>query len=80
MDRAAHFLATLKKIELIICFVAFAAMAIILMVDVGLREIVGVGWYGASQRAVFAMVIVVFMALGLATADGAICVPVSPIA
>lgn len=70
MKFAAALLKQMRAAELAACFVAFSAMAIILMVDVAMREILGAGWFGASQRAVFAMVIVVFFALGLATADG----------
>ena len=71
MKFAAALLKQLRAAELAFCFVAFAAMSIILMADVAMREVLGSGWFGASQRAVFAMVIVVFFALGLATADGA---------
>ena len=70
MTTALQFLTVLKKIELAVCFLAFAIMTLVLMVDVGLREFIGVGWYGSSQRATFAMVVVVFIALGVATADG----------
>ncbi len=70
MTSLERFLNALHKLEMAICFLAFAAMALILMVDVGMREIVGIGWYGASQRATIAMVILVFIALGLATSSG----------
>ena len=70
MNTARQFLTVLKKTELTVCFLAFAIMTLVLMIDVASREIFGVGLYGSSQRATFAMVIVVFIALGLATADG----------
>jgi len=70
LSNARQFLTVLKKIELAVCFAAFAIMTLVLMIDVASREIFGVGWYGSSQRATFAMVVVVFIALGLATADG----------
>ena len=70
MHASKKFLSYIRTAEQVVCFVAFAAMATILMIDVAMREFIGLGWYGAGQRAVFAMVIVVFLALGLATADG----------
>ncbi len=71
MIPAKRLLTLLEKAETFICFCAFAAMAIILMIDVGMREVLGLGWYGASQRATMAMVVLVFIALGLATSHGA---------
>jgi TRAP-type C4-dicarboxylate transport system permease small subunit len=67
---AASFLKRLRTAEQAVCVVAFVVMAVMLIADVAMREVLGVGWYGASQRAVLAMVVVVFFALGLATADG----------
>jgi TRAP-type C4-dicarboxylate transport system permease small subunit len=61
----------LRIFEQAVCFVAFSVMAIALMADVGARELTGSGILQASQVGVFGMIVVAFMGIGLATADGA---------
>ena len=71
MKHAETFLTWLRKAELAVCFLAFVVMALVLMVDVLNREFTGAGVYGSGQIGVFGMVIVAFLGLGVATAEGA---------
>ncbi len=71
MPIAKVFLKRLRTFEQAVCFAAFSVMAIALFTDVFWREYTGSGILQASQIGVFGMIVVAFMGIGLATADGA---------
>lgn len=71
MHLAEIFLKKLRTFEQAVCFAAFSVMAIALFSDVFWREWTGSGILQASQIGVFGMIVVAFMGIGLATADGA---------
>lgn len=52
------------------CFLAFLLMAGSLMGDVLKREFTGSGWFGAPQVGVVGMIVVAYMGIALASANG----------
>ncbi|MFL2771102.1 MAG: TRAP transporter small permease [Rhodospirillaceae bacterium] len=52
------------------CFLAFLLMAASLMGDVLKREFTGSGWFGAPQVGVVGMIVVAYMGIALASANG----------
>ncbi len=70
MTHVERFLKGLRRVEQGVAFVAFMVMALALIGDILAREITGTGLFGATQVAVFGMIIVSFIGIGLATADG----------
>lgn len=71
MNFSEAFLKKLRVFEQAVCFIAFFVMAVALFSDVFWREWTGSGILQASQVGVFGMIVVAFMGIGLATADGA---------
>lgn len=70
MQKAKAFLRYLKLFEQSLCFIAFLVMAGALMGDVLRREFTGSGWFGAPQVGVVGMIIVAYMGVSLASANG----------
>lgn len=70
MRLARTFLHYLRIFEQTLCFIAFLVMAGALMGDVLKREITGSGWFGAPQVGVVGMIIVAYMGIALASANG----------
>ena len=71
MQIAKKFLHYLKIFEQLMCFIAFMIMAGALMGDVLSREFTGSGWFGAPQVGVVGMIIVAYVGIALASANGA---------
>lgn len=69
--RAAAVLGVLRRIERLICVVAFAVLVAVMFADVLSRELTSAGLYWAPQIGVWANVFVVMAGFGLASADGA---------
>jgi len=67
---AKAFLHYLRYFEQSLCFLAFLWMAVQLIGDVLSREFTGSGWFGAPQRGVVGMIIVAYMGVALASANG----------
>jgi len=67
---AKRFLHYLKIFEQLMCFIAFIVMAGALMGDVLSREITGSGWFGAPQVGVVGMIVVAYIGIALASANG----------
>ena len=70
MRTAKTFLNYLRIFEQSLCFIAFMVMAGALMGDVLRREFTGSGWFGAPQVGVVGMVVVAYMGVSLASANG----------
>lgn len=70
MQAAEKFLKGLGIAERAVILLAFAVMTAALLADVLSREIVGRGIFGAPQVGVFAMIVMSFLGLGLASASG----------
>ena len=70
MRTAKAFLHYLRYFEQSLCFLAFLWMAVQLIGDVLSREFTGSGWFGAPQRGVVGMIIVAYMGVALASANG----------
>lgn len=70
MRAAEKFLNGLGWVERAVILVSFAVMAGALMADVLSREILGRGVFGAPQVGVFAMIVMSFLGIGLASASG----------
>ena len=70
MRTAKTFLHYLRIFEQSLCFLAFLLMAGALMGDVLRREFTGSGWFGAPQVGVVGMIIVAYMGISLASANG----------
>ena len=70
MRTAKAFLNYLRIFEQTLCFLAFLLMAASLMGDVLKREITGSGWFGAPQVGVVGMIVVAYMGIALASANG----------
>lgn len=70
MQAAEKFLKGLGWLERTVILVSFAVMAGALMADVLSREILGRGIFGAPQVGVFAMIVMSFFGIGLASASG----------
>lgn len=70
MRAAEKFLNGIGRIERAVILLSFAVMAGALMIDVLSREILGRGVFGAPQVGVFAMIVMSFLGLGLASASG----------
>lgn len=70
MHIAKAFLNYLRIFEQSLCFIAFMVMAGALMGDVLRREFTGSGWFGAPQVGVVGMVVVAYMGVSLASANG----------
>ena len=69
MKSAAHaLLALIGSVERGLAVFLFAAMTIIMIADVGLREIRGIGVHGASQIAVYCFVALSMIGIGMASA------------
>ena len=69
--RTAHaILGLLYRFERAVLLAAFAIMAVAIVVDVGFREIRGVGFAGAPRISVFAMIVVAFIGMAMASATG----------
>jgi len=67
---AKAFLHYLRIFEQTLCFIAFLVMAFVLIGDVLKREFTGSGWFGAPQYGVIGMIIVAYMGVALASANG----------
>jgi len=67
---ARTFLRYLRIIEQTLCFIAFMIMAGALIYDVLKREITGSGAFGAPQVGVIGMIIVAYVGIALASANG----------
>ena len=67
---AKVFLHYLRIFEQTLCFLAFLLMASSLMGDVLKREFTGSGWFGAPQVGVVGMIVVAYMGIALASANG----------
>jgi C4-dicarboxylate transporter DctQ subunit len=67
---AKAFLNYLRIFEQTMCFLAFLLMAASLMGDVLKREFTGSGWFGAPQVGVVGMIVVAYMGIALASANG----------
>lgn len=67
---AKVFLHYLRIFEQSLCFLAFLLMASSLMGDVLKREFTGSGWFGAPQVGVVGMIVVAYMGIALASANG----------
>ena len=70
MRTAKAFLHYLRIFEQTLCFLAFLLMAASLMGDVLKREFTGSGWFGAPQVGVVGMIVVAYMGIALASANG----------
>lgn len=70
MRHAKAFLHYLRIFEQSMCFLAFLLMAGSLMGDVLKREFTGSGWFGAPQVGVVGMIVVAYMGIALASANG----------
>lgn len=65
---AEKLLAGMLTLERTAAVILFAVMTLIMMVDVGLREVRGVGVHGASQIAVYCFVALSMIGIGMASA------------
>ena len=70
MQAVARFLKGLKFVETLICFLAFCVMAGALIFDVLKREFTGSGALGAPQVGVIGMIVVSYIGIALASANG----------
>ncbi|MDG2242179.1 MAG: TRAP transporter small permease [Rhodospirillaceae bacterium] len=70
LQAARAFLHYLRIFEQTLCFLAFLVMAGALMGDVLRREFTGSGWFGAPQVGVVGMIVVAYMGISLASANG----------
>ena len=66
-DLAGTFLRLLTRTERLIAVALFAFMAIVMMADVAMREITGVGIDGAPRVAVYCFIVVAMISFGLAS-------------
>jgi TRAP-type C4-dicarboxylate transport system permease small subunit len=71
VQAAEKLLKALGLVEKAVIMLAFAVMAGALMADVLSREFFGRGIFGAPQVGVFAMIVMSFLGIGLASAAGA---------
>lgn len=71
MNALARSLRFLNRAEKVLCCGAFAVMALVLMLDLVLRETAGNGLVWARQVSVYADIVVAMFGLGLASAAGA---------
>lgn len=70
-DKAARFLALLFRIERAAAVALFAAMTLIMVADVGARELTGVGLSGAPRIAVYCFILMSMLSFGLASGRAA---------
>ena len=70
MERADRLLQIISRAERLLVSISFAAMTLIIMADVLLREISGTGVAGAPRVAVYAMIITTMISFGLASQSG----------
>ncbi len=70
MERAKRLLAIVSRAERLLVSFSFAAMTLIIMADVLLREATGTGIAGAPRVAVYAMIITTMISFGLASQSG----------
>lgn len=69
-DWAERVLAGVFRLESVVAVAGYATVAGLLVVDVGLRELVGTSIYGAQRVSVYIMIVTGFLGLGLAAAQG----------
>lgn len=67
---AKKLLTLLTLVEAVASTVAFCLIAGLLIADVALREMTGTSMYGAQRISVYAMILIGFLGIGLATAKG----------
>ncbi len=70
MARARHFLAMLFKLESSVAMLAFLVISLLLLADVGMRELAGSSIWGAQRISVYLMIVTGFLGLGLAADRG----------
>ncbi len=70
MAIARKLLAVLFKLEAAVATMAFLAIALLLLADVGMRELVGSSIWGAQRISVYLMILTGFLGLGLAADRG----------
>ncbi len=70
MALARRFLALLFRLEATVAILAFLGISLLLLADVGMRELAGSSIWGAQRISVYLMIITGFLGLGLAAQRG----------
>ncbi|MBT5766149.1 MAG: TRAP transporter small permease [Emcibacteraceae bacterium] len=70
MENAKNFLDKVYKFERAVAIFAFSVMTLIIIADVIIRKIAGVGIAGAMRIAVYAMIVTALISFGLASHKG----------
>ena len=70
MAFAQAFLRALFRLEAAVAILAFLVISLLLLADVGMRELLGSSIWGAQRIAVYLMIITGFLGLGLAADRG----------
>lgn len=70
MERAKTFLDKVYQFERAVAIIAFSVMTLVIIADVIIRKIAGVGIAGAMRIAVYAMIVTALISFGLASHKG----------
>jgi TRAP-type C4-dicarboxylate transport system permease small subunit len=60
----------LQKFERLVCFAAFSVLALVLLADIVLRELLGNGIPWARQLGIFANIVLAMIGMGVASSEG----------
>ena len=67
---AKRLLSGLFTVESAVTITAFVLIAMLLIIDITLREVAGTSIHGAQRISVYAMILIGFLGIGLASAQG----------
>jgi TRAP-type C4-dicarboxylate transport system permease small subunit len=70
MEKARNFVEQIYKFERAIAILAFSVMTLVIIADVIIRKVAGVGIAGATRIAVYAMIVTALISFGLASHNG----------